>query len=158
MTALRSKIGTGASADEVGRQIETLQDLLRLAEDRLSTQAGAASSFAGAFTILLREGLEALLIVVAMIAFLRKAQRTEVLPYVHAGTAVALAGGVATWGVATYLVAISGASRELTEGAASLFAAAVLLFVGIWMHGKSQAGAWQQYIREKVSEIGRAHV
>lgn len=151
MTALRSKIGTGASADEVGRQIETLQDLLRLAEDRLSTQAGAASSFAGAFTILLREGLEALLIVVAMIAFLRKAQRTEVLPYVHAGTAVALAGGVATWGVATYLVAISGASRELTEGAASLFAAAVLLFVGIWMHGKSQAGAWQQYIREKVS-------
>src|SRR3546814_7760977 len=70
--SLRSKIGTGASADEVGRQIETLQDLLRLAEDRLSTQAGAASSFAGAFTILLREGLEALLIVVALIAFLRK--------------------------------------------------------------------------------------
>src|SRR3546814_3074185 len=86
-----------------------------------------------------------------MIAFLRKAQRTEVLPYVHAGTAVALAGGVATWGVATYLVASSGASRELTEGAASLLAAAVLLFVGIWMHGKSQAGAWQQYIRDKVS-------
>ncbi|MGH8445287.1 MAG: FTR1 family iron permease, partial [Solimonas sp.] len=56
-----------------------------------------------------------------------------------------------TWGIATYLVAISGASRELTEGFASLFAAAVLLFVGIWMHGKSQAGAWQQYIREKVS-------
>src|SRR3546814_5190909 len=116
--SLRSKIGTGASADEVGRQIETLQDLLRLAEDRLSTQAGAASSFAGAFTILLREGLEALLIVVAMIALLRKAQRTEVLPYVHAGTAVALVGGVPTWGVATYRVAIRGASRELTEGAA----------------------------------------
>src|SRR3546814_19842824 len=93
MTALRSKIGTGASADEVGRQIETLQDLLRLAEDRLSTQAGAASSFAGAYTILLREGLEALLIVVALIEFLRKAQRTEVLTSVHAGTAVAIAGG-----------------------------------------------------------------
>lgn len=151
MTALRSQIGAGANADEVGRQIGSLQGLLRQAEDRLLTQTGAASSFAGAFTILLREGLEALLIVVAMIAFLRKAQRTEVLPYVHAGTLVALAGGVATWGIATYLVAISGASRELTEGAASLFAAAVLLFVGIWMHGKSQAGAWQQYIKEKVS-------
>ena len=56
-----------------------------------------------------------------------------------------------TWGVATYLVSISGASRELTEGFAALFAAVVLLFVGIWMHGKSQAGAWQRYIREKLS-------
>src|SRR5690606_17361242 len=46
---------------------------------------------------------------------------------------------------------ISGASRELTEGVAALFAAGVLLFVGIWMHGKSQAGAWQQYVRDKLS-------
>lgn len=151
MTALRSGIGAGASADQVGRQIEKLQGLLRQAEDRLGMQTSTASSFAGAFTILLREGLEALLIIVAMIAFLRKAERSEVVPYVHAGTLTALAGGVGTWGIATYLVAISGASRELTEGAASLFAAAVLLFVGIWMHGKSQAGAWQQYIQEKVS-------
>lgn len=151
MTALRSKIGAGVSADDMAIQIETLQRSLDAAETALGTQSGAASSFAGAFTILLREGLEALLIVVAMIAFLRKAQRTEALPYVHAGTLVALAGGVATWAVATYLVAISGASRELTEGTAALFAATVLLFVGIWMHGKSQAGAWQQYIKEKVS-------
>jgi high-affinity iron transporter len=45
---------------------------------------------------------------------------------------------------------MSGASRELTEGFGSLLAAAVLLFVGIWMHGKAQAGQWQRYIREKL--------
>ena len=49
-------------------------------------------------------------------------------------------------------MSISGASRELTEGFGSLFAALVLISVGIWMHGKSQADAWQVYIREKMSK------
>ena len=100
---------------------------------------------------LLREGLEALLIVIGMIAFLRKAERQEVLPYVHAGWVVALLAGAATWAVATYLVDISGANREVTEGVSALFAAAVLLSVGIWMHGKSLAGRWQQYLHARMS-------
>ena len=48
-------------------------------------------------------------------------------------------------------MAISGASRELTEGFGSLIAAAVLVSVGIWMHGKGQANAWQQYVEEKLT-------
>ena len=56
-------------------------------------QASAASSFLGAFTILLREGVEALLIVIAMIAFLRKAERQDVLAYVHGGWITALVAG-----------------------------------------------------------------
>jgi high-affinity iron transporter len=111
------------------------------------------SAFLGAFTILLREGLEALLIVIAMIAFLRKAERQDVMGYVHGGWIAALAAGVATWFAATYLIEFSGANREITEGFGSLLAAIVLLSVGIWMHGKSQADAWQRYIREK---LGRA--
>ena len=51
------------------------------------------STFLGAFTILLREGLEALLVVIAMIAFLRKAERAEALPYVHGGWVAALIAG-----------------------------------------------------------------
>lgn len=88
-------------------------------------------------TILLREGLEALLVVVAMIAFLRQAKRPDVLPYVHAGWLGALAAGGVTWAIATYAVSISGANREVTEGLSSLFAAAVLLSVGIWMHQRA---------------------
>jgi uncharacterized membrane protein YgcG len=52
--------------------------------------------------------------------------------------------------VATTFITISGAGRELTEGFGSLLAAAILLFVGIWMHGKAQAGAWQAYVKEKL--------
>ena len=64
----------------------------------------------------------------------------------------ALAAGVATWWAATNLITISGAGRELTEGFGSLLAAAILLFVGIWMHGKAQAGAWQAYVKDKLDK------
>ncbi len=152
MAALRSAISSGAPPAEVRAEAEQLSALFDAAERALAPeQASAVSTFAGAFTILLREGLEALLIVVAMVAFLRKANRRDVLPYVHAGWVAALAAGGATWMAATYLVSISGASRELTEGFGSLIAAAVLVSVGIWMHSKSRADAWQAYVRDKLT-------
>ena len=153
MAALRSKVGADAPLADVQAQAERLSGLLDRAGVALDddADAGAGAAFAGALTILLREGLEALLLVIAMVAFLRKAERTDAMPYVHAGWVGALLAGGATWLVATQLVAISGASRELTEGFAALLAAAVLVSVGIWMHGKSQADAWQRYIREQLS-------
>jgi len=152
MGEYRAAIDQGVSADDLANRALVLNGLFDDAEAALAPSASSnASTFLGAFTILLREGLEALLIIVAMIAFLRKAERTEVLPYVHGGWAGALAAGLLTWFVATYAIGISGASRELTEGFGSLFAAVVLLSVGIWMHGKAQADQWQRYIRDKMS-------
>jgi high-affinity iron transporter len=152
MAELRSSIDQGLTAQEVGAQAAEVQDLFKEAETKLSPEsASTGSSFVGAFAILLREGLEALLIVIAMIAFLRKAERTDVMGYVHGGWIAALLAGAATWAAATYVIGVSGASRELTEGFGSLFAAAVLLSVGIWMHGKAQAGAWQRYIADRMS-------
>lgn len=152
MIELRARIKRGAANSDVEAQIRDLSRLLSAAEEVLSaSESSTSSSFIGAFTVLLREGIEALLIVVAMIAFLRKAERRDALRYVHGGWLAALAAGVLTWAAATHFVAISGASRELTEGIGALLAAVVLVSVGIWMHGKSHAGAWQKYISEKMS-------
>lgn len=152
MGGLRASIGRRASKVEVAGEISRLDALLDAAGRALAPeQSNPASSFVGALTILLREGLEALLIVVAMIAFLRKAEQSKALPYVHAGWISALAAGGLTWAAATYLIAISGASRELTEGFGSILAAVVLISVGVWMHGKGQANAWQTYIRDRLS-------
>lgn len=152
MGQFRSQLGRGASIKEASAQVAKVEVLFDRAEQVLSaSETDATTAFLGSFTILLREGLEALLIVIGMIAFLRKAERREVLPYVHAGWLGALLAGVLTWGVATYLVGISGANREVTEGLSAVFAAAVLLSVGIWMHQKSLAGRWQQYLHEKMS-------
>lgn len=151
MGELRAAISAGKDPAEVRERVEALDALFDETERALSPESGsAASTFLGAFTILLREGLEALLIVVAMLAFLRKADRSEMVRPVHLGWIVALIGGIATWWAATNLVSISGASRELTEGFGSILAAAILILVGIWMHGKAQADEWQRYIREKV--------
>ncbi|WP_109370551.1 MULTISPECIES: cytochrome c/FTR1 family iron permease [Massilia] len=137
---------------EQARQIESkLQNRLDTANEALSGTNDPMSTFLGALTILLREGLEALLVVVAMLAFLKKANRKDALPYVHAGWITALAMGGFTWAVATYLVNVSGASREMTEGFSAIFAAVVLLAVGIWMHQKSLAGRWQAYVQQKLS-------
>ena len=149
MAELRAAISRGDPVAAVAEKVNALDVLFYRAETVLApANASEASAFLGAFAILLREGLEALLIVIAMIAFLRKAERTEVLPFVHGGWLSALGAGALTWVAATYLIGVSGAGRELVEGFGSLFAALVLLSVGIWMHGKSQAGEWQRYIRK----------
>lgn len=153
MADLRAGIAKGEPVETVKDRVATLDGLFADAETALApSEASATSSFVAAFTILAREGLEALLIVVAMIAFLSKADRRDMLPYVHGGWIAALVAGAATWAAATWLIAISGASRELTEGFGGVFAAIVLLWVGIWMHGKSNADAWQRYIRDKLGK------
>lgn len=152
MGEFRSQILGNVAPEELETQAKKIYAVLDRAELAMSSsESDFTTAFFGSFTILLREGLEALLIVIGMIAFLRKAERRDVLPYVHAGWIGALLAGGLTWGVATYLVSISGANREVTEGLSALFAAAVLLSVGIWMHQKSLAGRWQQYLNQKMS-------
>uniref|UniRef100_UPI0017ABFAC0 FTR1 family iron permease n=1 Tax=Sphingomonas sp. TaxID=28214 RepID=UPI0017ABFAC0 len=151
MAQLRAAIGGGRPVTEVRERVRALDALFADTERALApSKAGNASAFLGAFTILLREGLEALLIIVAMLTFLRKAERPEMLRTVHYGWIAALAAGLATWWAATHLLTISGASRELTEGLGSILAALILLFVGIWMHGKAQANEWQRYIKARL--------
>ncbi|MBX7487643.1 FTR1 family protein [Qipengyuania sp. GH25] len=149
----RAGIESGANPSELQQLRARIDSLLARAEGALAPEAASEiSTFLGAFTILLREGIEALLVVIAMIAFVKKSNRFEVLPYVHGGWIAALLAGVATWVLATYFVSISGASREMTEGIGALLAAVILVSVGIWMHGKSQAEEWRRYIQEKMGK------
>lgn len=153
MGELRAAIGRGRPASEVAEQAALLDDLFTQAEARLGAEADSGfATFLSALTILLREGIEALLVVIAMVAFLRKSDREDALPYVHGGWVAALVAGVLTWVAATEFIAISGASRELTEGFGGVLAAVILVSVGIWMHGKSHTDAWQRYIKEKMGK------
>ena len=154
LMALRVGVDQRSSVDEVTVLSAQAGSVIAEAAEALSTRSneGDWSGFLGALTILVREGLEALLIVIAMIAFLRKADRPDVLRYVHAGWIGALAAGGATWAAATYAISISGAQRELVEGFSALLAAIVLVSVGLWLHQRSYAGRWQQYLKSKLSD------
>ena len=151
MAGFRTGVARGVSEPALRRRLTETEALLDEAEAALAPQAASdVSTFLGALTILLREGLEALLVVIAMIGFLRRAERADAVRYVHGGWVVALLAGAATWAVATYAISISGQSRELTEGFGSLLAAVILLSVGVWMHGKAQADEWRRYIAAKM--------
>lgn len=152
MAAVRAAVRDGRPQAEVAALVAQANAVFDRVDASLDARtANATAAFLGSFTILVREGLEALLIVIAMIAFLRKARRRDALRWVHAGWIGALLAGLLTWALATWLIDISGAQRELTEGLSALFAALVLLGVGIWMHQKSMAGRWQEYLQARLS-------
>lgn len=153
MTGLRNKIRLNESAELIENEILLINQKLTLAEQLLSdTSLSGMTAFSSAFFILLREGLEALLIVAALIAFLIRTERRDGLRYIHIGWISALIMGVITWWVSLSLVTISGASREITEGLAAIVAAVVLLYVGFWMHSKVSAAKWKKFIDDNMQK------
>lgn len=153
MLALRAAIEGKASLEELEKQVERADGLLAAAEEKLGAEElSPASAFVASLLILLREGLEAILVLSAIIAFVVRTGRRDALPWVHAGWIAALALGAMTWIVAALIVDVSGANRELTEGVTALLAAAMLLYVGYWLHGKSYAQAWNRFVREQVGQ------
>lgn len=152
MMAHRALLRGVAPIDAVRAATDRLIERLQLAQTKLEREGlSAGATFAASFIILLREGLEAILVLAAIITLLIKTGRRDALPWVHAGWAAALVLGVVTWFIATYTIAISGADREITEGWTALVAAAMLLYVGLWMHSKAYAQSWQRYIGQQVS-------
>ena len=151
MTGLRNKIRSGESVDVIESEIVLINKKLDIADELLNSKSlSGGAAFASAFFILLREGLEALLIVAALAAFLVRTKRQDGLRYIHLGWISALVLGVFTWWASFSLVNISGASREITEGVAAIVATIVLLYVGFWMHDKSSAAKWQKFIDDSM--------
>lgn len=152
MMTLRSQIGSGVPSDSVAASIARIHVLLDRADDQLSGDGlTTTAAFISSLLILLREGLEAILVLAAIIAFVLKTGRRDALPYIHAGWIGAVLLGVATWLLARYMINISGADREVTEGVTALLAAAMLLYVGYWLHNKSNTKAWQRFVKDKVN-------
>jgi high-affinity iron transporter len=147
MTGYRNLIRKDAPLATLEAAVQQIEALLDTAVTKLEkTALSGKTAFVSALVILLREGLEALLVVAALAAFLIKTDRRDGLKYLYAGIAGAFVLGAATWVAANTYIDISGAQRELAEGFAALFAAVVLFSVGFWMHSKTSALQWQAFI------------
>ena len=121
--------------------------------ERLLSGSSLSNSalFSASLIILLREGLEALLVIIALMTVLIRTGRHDAVKYIHIGWIAALFAGGATWAAAQSLINISGASREMMEGVAAMLAALVLFYVGVWMHSKTHAAHWQSYIQQHIN-------
>jgi high-affinity iron transporter len=148
----RALLRENASVEELERAYAALEEGLSIAGERLEEEGLAASAiFLGSLTILAREGLEALLIVVALCGVLIRAGRRDALRYVHTGWVAAFVAGGATWYAAQELVRVSGAQREVIEGITSLIAVVILFYVSYWLISKLEAARWQAFLHEKVT-------
>jgi high-affinity iron transporter len=152
----RSYIETGKDPSLVSSQIKKGIAMINEAKVILKEKTFSPwLAFLLSFSIILREGLEAFLVVITILSVLRAINIPKANVYVHIGWISAIAVGFLMWLAAGKLFTFSGADRELMEGLVALFAVAVLLYVGFWMHSKSEAGKWQAYVKNKINNIAR---
>lgn len=110
----------------------------------------SAVLFTNSFSIIVREALEAILIIAAIIAFLSNTGAGRTIKYIHFGWVSAIFAGLVTWFLAKTVISISAARREVIEGVTSLAAAAVLFYVSYWLISKIEVEKWKEYIKSKV--------
>lgn len=136
-------------------QVEAARAAIASLKQDLQPYAGSSLRYTtfDAAVILLREGLEALLVLVALLAFLRKSGNGDKQRWLWFGAGVGVFASVATALVLNLVFAsvASGANRELIEGLVGLAAAAMLFYVSYWLHSKSSLMAWQGYIRNQMT-------
>ena len=144
------------------REIKQLVDDLKswLVKDAAILDGGASGNVNGftklvtssagqAFLILIREGLEALLVVAAVIAYLVKSGNKRFARWIYLGVVAGLAGSGLVAVLFTFLFGGSGPIQEISEGVCALIATLMLLWTSNWMLNKSSVEAWNNYIRNK---------
>lgn len=151
MQVLRNMIREGVPTQELESAAAELERRLQRASALLSDSGSSTATLVtSAFLILLREGLEAILLLAAMSLYLRRTDHPTAMRYLHFGWLSALTAGALTWiGIKT-VIDLSGAQREVIEGTAALLAALVLLYVGIWLHRHSNAAQWHAFLNERL--------
>jgi high-affinity iron transporter len=135
--------GDAAGVEREGSRVESL--LARIAEGERPMVP-----FAAAALIFFREGIEAALLVGALLAGVRRLGRGDAARYIHMGWIAALPAGLLTWWALERLVALGAQQRELMEAGVSLFAAAVLFSVSFWMISKAESRHWIAYLRRNL--------
>lgn len=135
-----------ALAAEAGETAAEVQEEAKPSDPRLLT-------FLGAFGIIVREGLEAILVIAAIIAYLTKSGNGKSLKNVYIGAvcgviASFIAAAVLAWAKQAFVGA--GLAQEVIEGITALIAVCVLFYVSNWMISKAEAASWSRYIDGKV--------
>ena len=154
----RSSMNTGKPASEVKKYVDDLKNMLTT--DAAKLDGGAAdeeggflkfitSSVGQAFLILIREGLEALLVVAAVVAYLVKSGNKRFTKWIYVGVLAGLAGAGIVAVIFMLAFGGSGPLQEIMEGVCALVAMCMLLWTSNWMLNKSSVEAWNRYIKEK---------
>jgi len=136
---------------EVAAAWTTLRDRLQaVAAAQTQARSGPVATFVQSFLILLREGFEAMLVITALVAYLRRSDQGDKVKVVWHGAGWALAASLGAAWLLTRVLDISGKEQEVLEGAVMLVAALVLFYVSFWLLSKRETASWQAYVKAQV--------
>ena len=146
----RMDLSNGASVTAVKARCQSVMELMKLAGQTLGDSEAASSfAFVQSLAIILREGMEAALLLAVMLTYLAAAGYRELQKYVVMGVVGAVVVGILTWWVIQFALGISPLEQEALEGMTSLLAAAVLFSVSVWAIRQVDIRNWKEYIRQK---------
>ena len=127
------------------------QNLAKAVEMLQGGEQSDWSMFLYSLLIILREGLEALLIVAAIVAYMVKNNHHDKLPVIRQSVYVALAASVVTAFIFQLIFENSGQNRELLEGFTMIIAVFMLFSMSYWLLSKVEAQNWKRYLEGKLS-------
>ncbi|MDR2635469.1 MAG: FTR1 family iron permease [Campylobacteraceae bacterium] len=142
----------GGSIDKIEAALQKLYAEVEQGAQKLSSSSTPWSLFIYSLIIILREGVEALIVVTAVIAYLVKSGNGNRLNIVYSSLWTAIILSFATAFVMNYLFDASGESREMLEGITMLVAVLLLFYVGFWLLSNAHAKKWAHYISGKVKD------
>ena len=150
---LRNGIRDGDSLATVRADAVAVQQGLRQVDRSLADKGVAAPllAFAFSFTILFREGLEAVLLVAILLGSLKAGRATNYRRPLVAGIGAAILATAATWLVATFVIEIAPFQRELIEGITAFAAVVVLFAITFWLVARLEHRHWMEFMRARVS-------
>jgi high-affinity iron transporter len=144
----KSNIETlNAAYADANLKVDEATKLLGAAKRGMLMTAGIA------LTILLREGLEAFFVILAILSILQSMGAKTAIKWVHSGWVTAVAFGITGWFFAGSIMTWDAQNRELMEGLIALFAVGVLLYLGFWMHGHANASKWKTFVEVRVKGL-----
>lgn len=145
-------IKANSSKDELAQNFNELNSLVLGMVDKIQ-ESTPYSLFIWAFGIIIREGLEALIIVVAIVSYLIQSGNKNRLNIAYS----ALLTGIILSFVTAFLVSWifkqnAGQSREFIEGFCMLLAAALLFYAGFWLLSNARNKKWAAFIKNQAME------
>jgi high-affinity iron transporter len=150
--AFRTRAAGGATEAELDRIRNQLTAGLENAERALGDQMSPANLFFQSFIILLREGLEAILLIGALMTFLVKMGAAHRKRDINIGVGAAIVASLLTAFALETIFHLSPANREALEGATMVAATVVLFYVSYWLLSKMEVVKWNHFVKSKVQD------
>lgn len=151
MMKIRQLLTKSGQNELVNQEINKVLQMIDRGEQMMQNQKlNYWLTFVLSLSIMLREGLEAFLVLFVVIVIARKLGAHKATPWIHSGWILAVLAGIVGWYLSDYIIRFGGKNREIMEGAISLFAVLILLWAGYWLHSHSNAIKWQRFIKQKI--------